>query len=156
MTKPVGRAYRKPGRPLKLPPEDAGKRIEVLAAGGFGLLGVARAFGTTRETLHRWFDEDPMLKESFERGRELERQVLHNLLVKQAKKGNVVAAFFLLKTRHGYREGDQTDSGNRLQITFSLPGAMSMEDFKVITTHATTDDRDKPVSKPRPPFARGT
>ena len=40
-----------------------------------------------------------------------------------------VNAMFLLKSRHGYREGDPGEQGNRLNIVFNLPGAMTREDF---------------------------
>jgi hypothetical protein len=36
---------------------------------------------------------------------------------------------FLLKSRHGYREGEQEQQGNRVQITFNLPGAKKPEEF---------------------------
>lgn len=48
-----------------------------------------------------------------------------------AQKGIVIAAMFLLKARHGYREGDQGETANRVSITFALPGAMKPEQFTV-------------------------
>jgi hypothetical protein len=65
-------------------------------------------------------------------GREAEHKVLHNALFKQAQNGNITAAIFLLKTRHGYREGDQSEIANRVTINFQLPGAMPLEKFKTI------------------------
>ena len=41
-----------------------------------------------------------------------------------------VPAIFLLKTRHGYREGDQTEQGNRVSVTFNLPGAQPLDAFR--------------------------
>jgi hypothetical protein len=143
MTKPVNRPHKKNGRPLKLAPAGAAARIEALAADGFSVLGVARALGTSADTFRRWLDEVPALREAFDAGRETERHCLHNMLYRQAmEKGNASAAMFLLKARHGYREGDQNDGGNRVQITFTLPGAMSMDDFKVIE-NGTADNRDQ-------------
>ena len=63
-------------------------------------------------------------------GREAEHKVLFNSLFQQAQKGNIVAAMFLLKTRHGYREGDQTELANRVSINFALPGAMPLAQFQ--------------------------
>ncbi|MCY1310270.1 hypothetical protein D9M69_600390 [compost metagenome] len=45
------------------------------------------------------------------------------------KGGNVTAAIFLLKARHGYREGDQSEIANKVSINFQLPGALRLEDF---------------------------
>ena len=95
------------------------------------------------------------LKAAFDQGRERERHSLHNMLYVQAtEKNNSTAAMFLLKARHGYREGDQNETGNRVQITFALPGAMSMEDFKVIG-HGTARNPDERVSTQNLTVARG-
>ncbi|UZO97645.1 Hypothetical protein RMHFA_05589 [Roseomonas mucosa] len=61
-------------------------------------------------------------------GRDAEHNTLFNALFKAAtEKGNATAAMFLLKARHGYREGDQSDIANRVSITFALPGAEKLE-----------------------------
>ena len=94
--------------PRKNPPPDAAKRIEALAADGFTARGVAQSLGTSFDTMQRWLSEAPELREAFERGREMERQTLHNVLYRLAtEKDDKIAAMFLLKARHGYREGDQ-------------------------------------------------
>lgn len=142
MTAPVNRPHKKKGRPLKVAPVGAAARIEALAADGFSVIGVAKGMGTSKETLAKWFDADPELKAAFDQGREHERHALHNMLYRAAMElGNASAAMFLLKARHGYREGDQSETGNRVQITFALPGAMSMDDFKVIGIGTDPDQR---------------
>lgn len=146
MTKPVNRPHKKKGRALKQPPADAAARIQALASDGFSVRGVAADLGTCGDTLRRWFDENPELRGAFEQGREQERHTLHNMLYRQAmEKGNATAAMFLLKARHGYREGDQGETGNRVSITFTLPGAMSMQEFKVIENEP--NNRDERVSE---------
>ena len=80
-------------------------------------------------------------------GRESERLALHNVLFRAAKRGNIVAAMFLLKARHGYREGDQSDTANKVSITFSLPGAMKPEDFSVIEHEPTTKPLPVPATR---------
>jgi hypothetical protein len=57
---------------------------------------------------------------------------------------------FLLKSRHGYREGDQSETANRVSITFALPSAMKAEEFKVIEHGAAT----AAVSVPRKSITR--
>ncbi|MFC4593511.1 hypothetical protein [Sphingobium tyrosinilyticum] len=39
---------------------------------------------------------------------------------------------FLLKARHGYKEGDQADQGGRVNVTIALPGAMTLQQFTSI------------------------
>jgi hypothetical protein len=114
------------------PPPDAAALIEDLAADGFSKFGVARRMGVARETLSRWLDEHPELQDAFDTGREKERYALHNMLYRLAvEEKDKIAAIFLLKSRFGYREGDQGDQGNRVSINFTLPGAMKPEAFIV-------------------------
>jgi transposase-like protein len=121
----------KTGRKKKQPPPSTAKIVRGMAAGGYSLVGIARELGTSKDTLLRWLDEQPELREAYEQGKETERYSLHNMLYRQAmQKGNATAAMFLLKSRHGYREGDQTEQGNRVSITFALPGALGLEEYK--------------------------
>jgi hypothetical protein len=126
------------GRPRKLAPPDAAPRIEKAAADGASMGGIATTLGIDQEILRRWIDEDPALKEAIDRGREAERHVLHSGLVQAAHSGNIVAAMFLLKARHGYREGDQGDTANRVSITFNLPGALKPEQFMTVENDPST------------------
>lgn len=150
MTKPItDRPLMKAGRKPKAAPGDALQRIETMAADGFSKIGVAAGLGVDIEVLRRWLDEAPELQDAFDRGRERERHALHNMLYRQAmEKGNATAAMFLLKSRHGYREGDQVESANRVSINFQLPAAMPLADFKVIE-HGKSDDRVEPISTAR-------
>jgi hypothetical protein len=147
MTRRVNRPF---GRPRKEAPPHAAARIQALAATGHSVVGIARGLNTSKEVLRRWIDEDPALEEAFAQGREAERLALHNVLYVQATKHhNIVAAMFLLKARHGYREGDQSDTANKVQINFTLPAAMNADQFKVI--------ENEPTSSPLPlPAARTT
>lgn len=94
------------------------------------------ALGAHVETLNKWLDESPELKEAFEQGRETERATLHNVLYDCAVGGqgkdSLIAAMFLLKARHGYREGEQATEANRVSVTFNIPAALPMDQFTVI------------------------
>lgn len=119
------------GRPPKPIPENAAESIKALAADGFSIVGIAAKMGVDRVTFNKWLDAHPELQEAVDAGREQERHALHNMLYRDAmEKGNATAAMFLLKSRHGYREGAEVEKINRLSITFNLPGAMSMADFQ--------------------------
>ncbi|MBP6815876.1 MAG: hypothetical protein KAY46_03875 [Burkholderiaceae bacterium] len=133
-----------PVPPRKLPPPDAADRIRALAADGWSVRGIAAQLGIGQDLLRRWFDEDPALDEAMQRGREDERQTLHNVLYRAATEGtgkdSLIAAMFLLKARHGYREGDQQEQGNRVNVTFNIPAAMPLDKFMVVED-GHTDDR---------------
>lgn len=123
---------KKAGRKPLVPPPDAAARIEKLSATGHSVVGIAKALRVGRDTFGRWMDEHPTLREAMERGREMERRELHNVLYRAAtEQGNIIAAMFLLKARHGYREGDQGDFANKVQIIFGLPGAVPMNEYVV-------------------------
>ena len=66
---------------------------------------------------------------AYDEGVEAEHQMLVSALKRQLDK-SPVPAIFLLKTRHGYREGDQTEQGNRVSVTFNLPGAQPLDAFR--------------------------
>lgn len=135
------------GRPRKPIPPEAAQVLEAGGANGAALTGIARVLGVSTELLRHWLDENDDLREAFARGRERERQMLHGTLTKQAKEGNVIAAIFLLKSRHGYRENDQSDIANRVQITFQLPGALAKEQF-IDMTKDDGNTKHQPVPLP--------
>lgn len=136
-------------RPRKPIPANAAKLIEEAAANGADVRGIAYCVGINKDTFQRWLTECPELRAAYERGRERERAVLHNSLYRAAtEQGNVIAAMFLLKARHGYREGDQGESGNRVSITFSLPGALNLNDYrKAVVVDATDPDKSVPAAR---------
>lgn len=117
------------GRPRKAPPPDAAQRIQAAAADGFTIPGVAMTLGVNTDVLKRWMDEFPEFKQAFAFGREMERRTLHNVLYRAATEGTgkdaLIAAMFLLKARHGYKEGEPVgDQNSRVQIEIKLPGAL--------------------------------
>ena len=118
------------GRPPKQIPANAAEIVKTMAAEGYGIVAIADRFRISKELLRQWFERDPALQEALDVGREQERRALHNMLYKDAmENGNATAAMFLLKSRHGYREGAEVDQSSGVRITFNLPGAMSIEDF---------------------------
>lgn len=127
---------RGPGQPRKDPPPDALAIIKKAAATGASRRGLAMALGVHNTVLSRWLDESEELKEAFEQGRETERQTLHNVLYDCAVGGqgkdSLIAAMFLLKARHGYREGEQATEANRVSVTFNIPAALPLDQFTVI------------------------
>lgn len=129
----------------KNPPSNCAPEIATLASTGFSKRGIAAHFNVSLQVFNRWLDENLKLAEAFEVGREHERQALHNVLYKLAVEGNdKIAAMFLLKARHGYREGDQQELANRVSINFTLPGAMKVEEYKVLNGNAGASVKQLP------------
>lgn len=121
----------------KKPPANAAELLLELSSNGYNKKGLAYRLGTTVETMNKWLELYPELQTALDEGREREHHALFNALYENATKGgNVTAAIFLLKTRHGYREGDQSEIANKVSINFQLPGAMRLEDFTKDVTPA--------------------
>jgi len=115
----------------KYPPQGAAEVIQQLASQGFSLIGIAKHFKVAKSTVKRWFDENESLEEAFEMGRETERQALHALVVQSAvmNKPANVNAFFILKSRHGYRENDSPNTN----INVAVP----LQPVLVVKDHGT-------------------
>jgi hypothetical protein len=130
------------GRPRKVAPPDAAEIIRRACATGASKKGVAMALGTNDRVLDRWLDEDPELKDAFDQGREKERQTLHSVVYDLATSGqgkdSLIAAFFLLKARHGYQEGQQESQANRVSINFQIPAATPLAQFMTVENEPRT------------------
>lgn len=126
----------------KKPPRNAAAKILDLASRGVSKKGIARGVGASPKLLNVWLEQYPKLQEALDEGREREHGELFGSLFESAKEGNVTAAIFLLKTRHGYREGDQGDMANRVSINFQLPGPMKLEDFGKVIEGEASDASD--------------
>lgn len=137
------------GRPRIQPPPDAALRIRELASEGHSQIGIANMLGVSEETLRRWLREQPELKEQYDLGRERERLTLTNVLYQKAVSGDAISAMFLLKARHGYKEGEPPDAGGgRVNITFQLPGALPMSALPVIE-HGNPNSQPVAIPAPR-------
>lgn len=123
------------GRSRKDPPVDVLEIIEGSCAhGASSKQALAMALGCCRDVLERWMTETPAIQEAVRIGVEKERQILHSVLYNKAMDGgkdSLIASMFLLKSRHGYREGEQESQASRLTVNFSLPGAMKLEQFTI-------------------------
>lgn len=124
----------------KKPKENAAEIIEQMASEGYSKRNIAKGLGIGFDLFQVWLEQYPELSEALQLGKDKEHKELHNALFTAAtQEGNVTAAIFLLKTRHGYREGDQSDTANKVSITFQLPAAAQNADdyLKTIGSNRT-------------------
>jgi arginine/lysine/ornithine decarboxylase len=98
--------------------------ITDMARGGHPAASIAAALAMSGRIFRECRKRQPEVEEAFAVGLGgLEHELVHTLLA-QARKGNVAAAMFLLKCRHGYRETGVTDSAPKVAVQINLPGAM--------------------------------
>jgi hypothetical protein len=118
------------------PPANAAAIIEQAAANGCTRSVIAHALGVGRGKLREWLaspEHGPALQQAMASGKEVEHDRLVGFLMKAAHdgkslKGSIVAILFLLKTRHGYQEG-QTLVQNSVSINYQLPAPLSVDDY---------------------------
>jgi len=112
----------------KPPPRDAAEKIRELAAAGWSKIGIGRQLGASNKLLNVWMDTHPELQDAFDEGRDREHNALYDVLFNAAtKKGDTTAAMFLLKCRHGYREGTLPENFGPSLVIFGMPGSAPAE-----------------------------
>ncbi len=101
--------------------------VRRLAAAGCNKKVIATELGLSVGAFYRVLERQEDAREALDIGTGLEEAHLVNLLRIAADKGNVIAAMFLLKTRHGYLEGSAPTTVVPIQIT--LPGALTPQQY---------------------------
>ncbi|MEM0991114.1 MAG: hypothetical protein AAGK00_19780 [Pseudomonadota bacterium] len=107
--------------------------VEELAGRGCHAATIARVLGMHSSTFLDVRKRDPRVEEAYQRGLAREHDALVGNLRELADDGNVVANLFLLKTRHGYREGEAAAVNVSVNTggVVVLPPKMTMEEFLV-------------------------
>ena len=91
------------GRPQKKLTDEQIAEVETLAA----ILSqeqIADYFGIARNTFAAIVDREPLVQERYLRGKAKAIGAVAQGLLQQARKGNITAAIFYLKTQAGWRE----------------------------------------------------
>ena len=104
--------------------------IRNLAERGVRETDIARALGMSFKTWKRIKDENDEARETLEEARQIEENKLFGILYEKAMKGDTVSAIFLLKSRHGYKEGADQVNANQVNVKITLPGSMDPEDYR--------------------------
>jgi DNA-binding CsgD family transcriptional regulator len=82
------------------------QRVISALADGYPQAAIAKALGISAPTLRRLMVDDRALMNAVEAQRSFEEAELRDILMELARKGDTVAAIFLAKARHGWRDRD--------------------------------------------------
>src|SRR5262245_34720994 len=127
------------GRPKKSIGPEGLDVIRRLAGRGVQEGVLARELGLSFKTWARIRAEDPEAKAAFEEGRAAERDALVGSLFRQAvEKNNTIAAIFLLKARHGFRDQGPADGaeGSRVTVQIAIPAPLSPDQYRNLVSVA--------------------
>jgi len=118
-------------QPKKTLPKDGLNIIRRLGKRGVSETDIAKALGFSYNTWKRIKDENAEAAEALQEAKMVEESKLVGVLYEAAtREKNLTAAMFLLKTRHGYIEGDQTKvNANQVNVSITLPGAKSESEY---------------------------
>jgi hypothetical protein len=105
--------------------------VEELAARGCHVTTIAAALGMSRDGWMGCRRRQPEVEEAYQRGVARECDALVGNLRTLADKGNIVANLFLLKTKHGFREGDNPELNVNINNggVVVVPQKQTMEEF---------------------------
>jgi hypothetical protein len=101
--------------------------LAAMAAEGQDQATMAAALGVNRTTLSALIKRDAEAEEALHVGKAALSDELTHLLLRAARKGNIVAAIYLTKARLGWREGDAPDV--KPNIIINLPDAQTPEAY---------------------------
>lgn len=112
----------------KLPP---GSRDALLSMARNGLREstAATALGMPLNEFRRVIAKNPEAKALWQEALSVERDALLNALFNKAMEGDSKSAQFLLAARHGMSEKQTETVGERVNITFQLPAALSPDQY---------------------------
>lgn len=98
---------------------------------GYPQAAIAKALSMSAPTLRRLLADDRDLMEAVEAQRSFEETELRDILMELARRGDTVAAIFLAKARHGWR--DREDPKLKVEPgrggVLLVPGTMNFEEW---------------------------
>jgi hypothetical protein len=107
------------------------KIVEELSGRGCHLTSIAKALRMSKDAFQSCRARQPEVEEAYQRGLATEHDVLTSNLRRAADEGNVIANLFLLKSRHGYREGVPLEVNVAVNTggVLVVPAEMTVEEY---------------------------
>lgn len=139
-----------PHNKLGLSAENRGRVLQALLD-GYPKAAIARALGVVVKTLDRLIRDDPELLAAVEAQRSFEEAELRDILMELARRGDTVAAIFLAKARHGWRDRDDAKlrvEADRAGGVLVVPGTVPLEQWSVAAAAQQARFRERPVEEP--------
>ena len=148
-----GRSVAKARLTLAMEPHNRAKlsdhnRARVMQAlvDGYPLAAIGRALTVTVPTLKRLIAADADLEAQVEAQRSFEEGELRDILMELARHGDTVAAIFLAKARHGWRDRDEA-KGREATIgggVLVVPGLMPLDEWSIAAARQQAPFRERP------------
>ncbi|OHD07573.1 hypothetical protein [Sphingopyxis sp. RIFCSPHIGHO2_12_FULL_65_19] len=122
------------------------QRVMAALLNGYPKAAIANALSISAKTLDRLIYDDDELLDQVEAQRAFEEAELRDILMELARKGDTVAAIFLAKARHGWRDRDDAklsvDTGGGGVLV--VPGTMPLEQWTAAAALQQAKYRERP------------
>ena len=120
---------------------------------GYSLAAIARALGVSTPTLKRLMADDPDLQAEVEAQRSFEETELRDILMELARKGDTVAAIFLAKARHGWRDRDDAKALRAVEDgkggVLLIPSPVPLDEWEAACVRQQAPHRERHINTPR-------
>lgn len=118
---------------------------------GYSLAAIAKALRVSMPTLKRLMADDPGLQAEVEAQRSFEETELRDILMELARKGDTVAAIFLAKARHGWRDRDEGKLSAEPPKgcgVLLVPSPVPLDEWEAAAYRQQTPFRECPFAEP--------
>lgn len=132
------------------------RRVIKALLDGYPQAAIARALGVSAPTLRRLMADDRELMDAVEAQRSFEEAELRDILMELARKGDTVAAIFLAKARHGWRDRDDGKAKEEPKKggVLLVPGVMDFDTWSAAAAANQAKYRERdPATDPFAPGA---
>jgi hypothetical protein len=125
------------------------ERVKAALLEGYPKAAIARALSVSVKTLDRLIKDDPELEGEVEAQRSFEEVELRDILMELARKGDTVAAIFLAKARHGWRDRDdgKLKIENQVGGVLVVPGPIPLDEWSIAAARQQKPFRERPVEE---------
>lgn len=141
----------KPHNRAALSPENR-ERVKGALLEGYSLAAIAKALRVSTPTLKRLMADDPDLQAEVEAQRSFEETELRDILMELARKGDTVAAIFLAKARHGWRDRDKSRALRQVEDgkggVLLLPADVPLDQWEAAAAAQQAQFRERPDAPP--------